>query len=125
MNITESIVSSAFLLASVLTASATAGDFACTNRSAEISCSAGSCEVATDGFTPMSVSRAGKNVQICAYSGCWSGRLDLIRTRGNLTILHARLEDGQGQLTVSFDRSAKIATMLWGNFAQALNCGEG
>lgn len=125
MNVTGPIASGAFLLGSSLSAAAATDDFTCTNRSAEISCDAVSCRLETEGFTAMSVSRSGRKLQVCAYSGCWSGALDMIRTRDNLTILHARLEGGQGQLTVSFDHNEKIATMLWGNFAQALNCGEG
>jgi len=112
------------LLASNLLASPTSRDFTCSNDSAQISCSAATCEVETEGFTPMSVARAGNTLQVCAYSGCWSGMLDLIIKRGDVTILHARLEEGQGLLTVSFNDKEQIATMLWGNFAQALNCGE-
>lgn len=98
-------------------------DFTCANRNAQISCDGKSCSVETDAFTPMSVSREGNRLEVCAYSGCWKGPLDLIRTRGDLTILHAQLEGGKGQASVTYDRKQKVATMLWGNFVQALSCG--
>jgi hypothetical protein len=98
-------------------------DFTCRNAAAEITCSASGCEVNSDGFTPMSVSRQGDRLEVCAYSGCWSGALDLIRTRGDLAILHATLERGQGQAAVAYNRKDQTATMLWGNYALALSCG--
>jgi hypothetical protein len=118
-----------FVFAAALAAPAAAiaagpADFTCTNRAAQIACTSANCEVETQGFTPMSVSRSGNRLEVCAYSGCWSGPLDLVRTRGDLVILHARLAGGHGQATVSYDRKAGIATMLWGNFAQGLSCGE-
>jgi hypothetical protein len=98
-------------------------DFTCRNAAAEITCSASGCEVNSDGFTPMSVSRQGDRLEVCAYSGCWSGALDLIRTRGDLAILHATLAQGQGQAAVVYNRKDQTATMLWGNYALALSCG--
>jgi hypothetical protein len=102
---------------------AAATDFSCRNDAAEITCSATGCEVKKDEFTPMGVSREGNRLEVCAYSGCWSGTLDLIRTRGDLTILHATLSRGQGAAAVVYNRKEKTATMLWGNFTQALSCG--
>ena len=99
------------------------GDFTCRNASAQISCTAAACEVETASFTPMSVSRSGSRLEVCAYSGCWSGPLDLVRVRGDHTILHAVLTRGQGAVTLAYDRRTRIASMLWGNFAQPLSCG--
>lgn len=113
----------ALAAAAAAPAHAAPGDFTCRNASAQISCTASACEVETASFTPMSVSRSGANLEVCAYSGCWSGPLDLIRVRGDHTILHAVLARGQGGVTLVHDRRIKIATMLWGNFAQPLNCG--
>ena len=98
-------------------------DFTCRNEAAEITCAAAGCEVKTDGFTPMSISREGNRLEVCAYSGCWSGPLDLIRTRGDLSILHARLAGGRDAAAVVYDRRAKTATLMWGSYALALSCG--
>lgn len=100
-----------------------ASDFLCTNRAAQISCDPSGCEVTTEGFTPMFVSVERDMIEVCAYAGCWSGPLDLIHTRGNLTMLHAKLGGGQGAVSVTYDNKTKVATMLWGSFAQPLNCG--
>ena len=113
----------ALALALAMPAHAAPGDFTCRNASAQISCTAGACEVETASFTPMSVSRSGAQLEVCAFSGCWSGPLDLIRVRGDQTILHAVLARGQGRVTLAHNRRTQIATMLWGNFAQPLNCG--
>ena len=110
-------------LALAVPAQAALGDFTCRNTSAQISCTASACEVEAASFTPMSVSRTGARLEVCAYSGCWSGPLDLIRVRGDHTVLHAVLNRGQGGVTLAYDRRSRVATMLWGNFAQPLNCG--
>ena len=111
-------------LVSAGAAHAAPSDFTCRNGSAQISCAAAACEVETSDFTPMSVSRTGARLEVCAYSGCWSGPLDLIRIRGDHTILHAVLARNQGGVTLTYGRRTRIATMLWGNFAQPLNCGD-
>ena len=122
------MIAFAVLCGGSMASAAAPADFTCANRNAEINCTAQACKVEIEGFTPMSVSREGNQLEVCAYSGCWKGPLDLIRTRGDLTILHARLGgwqgDGSAQVAVSFNRKEKIATMLWDNFAQALSCGE-
>lgn len=124
MNRTRILAGAALLCMPAIVSAAAPGDFTCVNRNAEINCSAEACEVETGGFTPMSLSREGNRIEVCAYSGCWKGPLDLIRTRGDLTILHARLSGGHGQVSVSYDRKLKVASMIWGNFVQALSCGE-
>lgn len=103
---------------------AAAGDFVCRNTAAQVSCSATGCEIETESFTPMSVSRQGGRLEVCAYSGCWSGKLDLIRTRGDRVLLHAKLGGGHDPAAVAYDRKAQIATLLWGSFALPMSCGE-
>jgi hypothetical protein len=105
-------------------AASAATDFTCRNDAAEITCAATGCEVNTDGFTPMSISREGNRLEVCAYSGCWSGPLDLIRTRGDLSILHARLAGTEdAAAAVVYDSRARTATLLWGSYRLALSCG--
>lgn len=113
------------LLAAVAAGPALAAetDFTCRNQAAEITCSAQGCDIKPEGeFTPMGVSREGETLEVCAYTGCRSGTLDLIRTRGDLSILHARLADEGGAVAVVYDRRNKTATMIWGNYAQPLTC---
>ena len=104
-------------------AQAAPGDFTCRNTAAEITCKADGCEINRDGFTPMSVSRTGTMLEVCAGESCMPGTLDLVRVRADQTILHAVLARGQGGVTLAYDRRTRIATMLWGNFAQPLSCG--
>lgn len=98
-------------------------DFSCSNRSAQIACMAAGCEVETSSFTPMGVSRAGSTLEVCAYTSCKSGTLDLIRVRGDLTFLHAILRGGE-PAAVIYDRKAKTGTLMWSGFVQPINCGE-
>lgn len=111
-------------LALAVPAQAAPGDFTCRNTAAEITCKSSGCEINRDAFTPMSVSRTGNTLEVCAGESCMTGTLDLIRVRGDQTILHAVLARGQGGVTVVHDRRGQIATMLWGNFAQPLSCGS-
>jgi hypothetical protein len=124
MPIRSAIVVALFATVASAPARAAPGDFACRNASAQISCTGEACAVETGSFTPMAVSRTGDNLEVCAYSGCGEGALDLIHTRGALTFLHAVLTGGpvNGPAAVVFDREQKIATLLWGSFAQPLNC---
>jgi len=95
----------------------------CRNTAAEIRCGSGACEVETQSFTPMQLSLSRQSITLCAYSGCWSGPVDLHRTRGDLVLLHANLEKGEGGIAVVYDRQAKVATMMWGGFAHPMGCG--
>ena len=104
--------------------SAATGDFSCRNTSAEITCTSRACEVNTTGYTPMGVSLAGNRLEICAYSGCSSGALDLRRLRGDHLVVHANLSRGQGSATVVYDVRKKAATLLWGNYALPMSCGR-
>lgn len=78
----------------------------------------------------MSVSRSGRTLEICAYSGCASGPVSFRRTRGEIDILYAavrwRNADGglgeRSQLAVIFDRASRTAVMRWGAFSNAMDC---
>ena len=104
-------------------AQAAPGDFTCRNAAAEITCKADGCEINRDGFTPMGVSRMGNTLEVCAYESCMTGTLDLIRVRGDQTILHAMLARAKGGVTVAYNSRTRIATMLWDNFALPMSCG--
>ena len=119
------------LLAVTAGVPAAAQDFSCSNKAAEIRCSGGSCEAETDGFTPMSLSRTGNKLSICAYSGCWEGSILVRRTAGPVDLLYARVRQsagtggaggGMGDLSVIYDRTSRTAQMRWGGFANAMGC---
>jgi hypothetical protein len=120
------------LLALAAGAPAAAQNFTCSNKAAEIKCGGGTCEVTTDGFTPMSLSRTGNRLSICAYSGCWEGTILVRRSAGPVDLLHARLRQSEGtggtgsdmrDLAVIYDWTARTAQMRWGGFANAMGCG--
>jgi hypothetical protein len=120
------------LIALAAGAPAAAENFACSNKAAEIKCGDGSCEVSIEGFTPMSLSRTGSKLSICAYSGCWEGPITVRRSAGTVDFLHARVRQSSGtggagagmsDLSVVYDRGARIAQMRWGGFANAMGCG--
>lgn len=120
------------LLALAAGVPAAAADFTCSNEAAEIRCGDGACEANTDGFTPMSLSRTGNRLSICAYSGCWEGSILVRRSPGPVDLLYARVRRTTGtggtgadmsDLAVTYDRSARTAQMRWGGFANAMGCG--
>lgn len=120
------------LVALAASTPAIAADFTCSNKAAQISCGDGACEVTTDGFTPMSLSRTGRRLSICAYTGCWEGPVLVRRSAGPVDLLYARvsLSEGTGgnaadkrDLAVIYDRTSRTAQMRWGGFANAMGCG--
>lgn len=115
----------ALLLAALPASAAQAAgpDFACRNDKAEVTCTAAGCDVNADGFTSMAVSLSGSELQVCAYSGCQSGPVDLRRTRGDLLIVHAKVGGTVGPAVVAYDRKQRIATLLWGSYALPMSCG--
>lgn len=118
------------LLLTLLASPAAARDFTCSNPDAEISCSAGKCEfkTASDGFTPMSLSRRGSTLSICAYSGCWEGPIAVRRTRGAIDLLLADVRKESGDrgagdtLAVLYDGTGRSAQMSWGGFKNVMEC---
>jgi hypothetical protein len=103
-------------------AQAASADFTCRNAQAEVTCAAQKCEVNTASFTPMSVSLSGSQLEVCAYSGCQSGTVDLRRARGDLLVVHAKTGGAGGAALVSYDRKQRIATLLWGSYALPMSC---
>lgn len=114
------------------TAVAAPGDFTCRNEAVQISCDGKGCDVETASFTPMGLSRTGRTLEICAYSGCWSGPVLVRRTQGSTSFLYARVRNtsggaggaggGAAPLSVIFDADGPVALMRWGGFAQPMTC---
>lgn len=108
---------------------ASAADFRCRNNSAEIRCADGVCDVVTGGgFTPMELSRSGSFMTICAYSGCWKGRIVTRRSQGGREYLFAQVarQDTPGRegLAVIHDRRSDTAQSNFLGFANAMDCGR-
>lgn len=115
----------------VTSSPALAANFSCRNTGAEITCNKGKCEInVNDGFTPMSVSRTGQMLEVCAYSGCASGPITIRRNGGPMEILYAEVRwqntDGslgkRDPLAVIYDRTSHTAIMHWGSYSNAMDC---
>lgn len=103
----------------------------CHNADVEISCVEDSCDLSTS-HTPMSVrvSVAGQ-MEICAYTVCWSGTAESILVSGNFMTLTAsdlkatstsKSESVEG--TVTLNTSRGHATIMIENFAHPMSCAK-
>lgn len=108
---------------------AQAHDFSCRNEAAEVRCGGGKCEVETESFTPMQLTRVGLVVTLCAYSGCWEGRIRFSRSRSGVQFLQARLgpaqsgsETDESMLSIMFSRRDRTAQIIWNGFFSVLEC---
>ncbi len=65
----------------------------CANSDVEITCHNAACSIMPDdGFTPMQTFVAAGHFEVCAYSGCWSGRPLLLEDSRSLYALSHSLE---------------------------------
>ena len=98
----------------------------------EIQCSDRQCQVSEQGeFTPMDVSFDSLGAtSVCAYSGCWEGRSDILNTANFLILIGQDLafstaqeasESGQN-MSLVLDKTDGIAVLKLGSFAQPLQC---
>ncbi len=104
---------------------AAAAGWDCTNRDiAEIRCDRKSCDIERESFTPMELSLTPARVEICAYSGCFSGRVAIRRTAGDLVLYHAAIGTGgaSGRAAIILDTRAQTALMRWGGFSNVMKC---
>lgn len=120
------IISAALLLLAPVPA--LAQDFNCRNTDAEIRCDAGACDIESNSFTPMGLTRRGSTLSICAYSGCSEGPILVRRNRGGIELLYAEVkltQPGKREpepLSVIYDRKQKTAQMRWGGFSNVMTC---
>lgn len=89
---------------------AMAAGYSCRNGEFQIGCNKEKCEN-SDSFTPMqlSVDPDKKRVEICAYSGCWSGPLTVLGSDTQLIV--GRGDQLQGEAPQG-TRQASIALIL-------------
>lgn len=111
---------------------AQAQDFSCRNATAEIRCGDGECRVETDSFTPMQLSRVGPLITLCAYSGCWEGKIVFSRSRSGVLFLQARMgrdraagEAEETLLSVMLSRGDRAAQINWSGFFSVMECAGG
>jgi hypothetical protein len=100
-------------------------DWSCSNREiAEIRCGDTECEIERDGYTPMEVSLAPTRIEVCAYSGCFSGPVLIRRTSAPHVLYHARVRvSGEVQpISIILDTEAQTALMRWADFANVMRC---
>lgn len=111
-------------------------DFSCRNEAAEIQCAGAGCSVATDGFTPMELTRRGRTLSLCAYSGCREGRVAYGRSRSGVHFLQARLrpdadaaagaaadaDAGASLLSVLYSPAEGVAQVAWNGFFSVFHC---
>lgn len=122
----------AIALAAALSAAPSAAlghDFSCRNEANEIRCEGGECRVETESFTPVQLSRTGRGVTLCAYSGCWEGQVGFERSRSGVHFLQASLRrTGPADpadptlLSVMFTPRERTAQISWNGFFSVLGC---
>ena len=98
----------------------------------EVRCGEGTCEAETgDAFTPMSVRVDDSGaMSVCAYSGCWVGTGEVVRSEEFLVLIGHDLkfstspdsESAEEDIVIAIDRADGIATLKAGEFAHPLLC---
>ncbi len=127
------MMKSAFALAGAsvlaLPAAASAHDFSCRNRASEIRYGAGECRSESESFTPMDLTRAGPVITLCAYSGCWEGRVRFERSRSGVHFLQGRVrrtgsaaQGGSSLLSIMHSPRDGTAQINWNGFFSVLTC---
>lgn len=108
--------------------SAAAAEWQCSNRDiAEIRCDSGSCDIERESYTPMALTLTPARMEICAYSGCFPGRVSIRRTAGDLVLYHASIRTGSASegAAVILDTRTRTALLRWGGFANVMKCTSG
>ena len=121
----------AFALAGALAlpAPASAHDFSCRNQAAEIQCADGECRAEIESFTPMRLTRAGPLISLCAYSGCWEGRVRFDRSRSGVHFIQGDVrragssaQAGSSLLSIMHSPRDGTAQINWNGFFSVLTC---
>ena len=103
----------------------------CSNGRLEVQCDPVGCRVADSAsVTPMELTLDDSGAySACAYSGCWEGQAEVLKTEAHL-VLHATQapflsgssRTNGGPIIVSVDLADDVAVLKLGPFAQPLQC---
>lgn len=100
----------------------------CTNPDLEISCPQGKCEVAEE-HTSLSVTARADILEVCAYSGCWSGKpaaslqSGRFQTYTGVRLLYMLDTDDGAHASLTIDTHTGTGTLLVTSYyAQPMVC---
>ncbi len=117
-----------FTLASLCSTSYAQVSWQCTNKHVEISCNEQSCQVQTESFTPFNIKiNNNQKVSICAYSGCWSGKVKHAYSKTFDQYFTLRLTWNNGEISdesfsIAIDKTEQIGSLLGSGFIIPLIC---
>lgn len=100
----------------------------CTNRTMEARCDGGQCSTMNEGFTPVQLTREGKRIELCAYSGCWEGKVSHRHEIGSNEFLLADLRDSEqgsapaDKVAVMLNQATRHAQVSFADFALVMEC---
>ena len=100
----------------------------CTNQQAEISCNQQNCQVETEQFTPFKIHVSNhQEIRICAYSGCWSGKVKHTNSTAFDQYFTQQLvwnenEARDENFSITIDRTQNLGTLLGSSFILPLIC---
>lgn len=100
----------------------------CTNKYAEISCTEQNCQVQTEQFTPFDIHISNnQEINICAYSGCWSGKTKYTQSKTFDHYFTQQLVWNNDEVrdeifSISIDKTEKVGSLLGSGFILPLIC---
>ena len=99
----------------------------CRNTEFEAQCEGRKCTATTD-FTPLSVRVSSRGaMDVCAYSGCWSGPGKVMKQHGQLVVSAPGLRwaaqpESRERFLVVIDESDGVGLIKGAGFAMPLSC---
>lgn len=103
-------------------------DWICRNPTLEISCPQRECEVA-EAHTSLSVTASAEDLEVCAYTDCWSGvpaaslRSGPFQTYTGVRLLYLLDTDDGAHASLTIDTRSGVGTLLiTGYYAQPMIC---
>ena len=120
----------AALVVSLVSPAIAKGGWACRNT-IEVNCSTTSCAASGD-FTPMDIHLNPKSgaIDVCAYTGCWTGKAKVSRRAGFTVFTASRLPFKSGDqpasskssIAITIDTRDGVGVIKVDSFAQPVNC---
>lgn len=117
------------MCAACLPLSTFAANWQCRNDDLEIRCDDARCSAQSEGFTPVSleIDTERGTLELCAYSGCWSGEARIARD-GPFWLASGRGLPWNGpqgdaaDVAFALDSRDRIGTLKGAGFAMPLTC---